>query len=151
MIESRIDADRLCIRFGADQTGMTVASIATNAEALPRVLLVDPDPQRHVKRLQSRPLEIVVQMLKALFVTDCRILVRRAGPGLRRIFTTIAVYVVKMLGFRVIRFQLVVADGPGRRDATVMTNLTEVFFSQTEESRAVELRVTTDEVIRVRV
>ena len=89
-------------------------------------------------------------MLNALFVTDCRILVRRAGPGLRRIFATIAVYLVKMLGFGVIRFQLVVTDRPGGRDSAVMTNLSEVLFSQTKERRAVELCVTADEIIRVR-
>ena len=66
-------------------------------------------------------------MLNALLVTDSRVLVRRAGPGLRRIFTTVAVYLVKMLGLRVIRFQLVIADGPRGRDSAVMANLTEVF------------------------
>src|SRR6185503_21102596 len=90
-------------------------------------------------------------MLNALFVTDCRILVRRAGPGFRRIFTTIPVYVIEVLGLGVIRFQLVVTDRPGRRDAAMMTNLAEVFFAQTKERRAVELCITADEIIRVRV
>src|SRR6185369_2577921 len=89
-------------------------------------------------------------MLNALLVTNCRILVRCAGPRLRRIFAAITVYLVKMLGFRVIRFQVVVADRPGRRDSAVMTNLTKVFLSQTKESRAVKLRVTANKVIRVR-
>src|ERR1051325_2769344 len=90
-------------------------------------------------------------MLNALFVTDSRVLVWRAGPGLCRIFTAVAVYLVKMLGLRVIRFQLVVADGPSGRDAAVMANLTEVFSTQTKESSAVKLRIPTDEVVGVRV
>src|SRR5678815_1186786 len=91
-----------------------------------------------------------MQVLNALFVTNCRILVRRAGPRLCRIFTAIAVYLIEMLGPGVIMLQLVVADGPCRRDPTVMSNLTEVFFSQTDESSAVKLCVTTIEIIRVR-
>ena len=82
-----------------------------------------------MKWLQSRAFEIVVQMLNALFVAYSRIFVRRAGPWFRRVFTTIAVYLVKMLGLRVIRLQLVVADGPCGRDATVMPNLTEVLLA----------------------
>src|SRR6185369_11495853 len=89
-------------------------------------------------------------MLNALFVTNSPVLVLRAGPWLCRIFTAIAVHMVKMLGFCVIRLELVVADRPGRGDPTVMPNLTEVFFSQTKECGAVKLRVTPDEIIRVR-
>src|ERR1051325_9673647 len=89
-------------------------------------------------------------MLNALFVTHGRILVRRAGPWLCRIFTAITVYLVKMLGGGVVRLEFVVADGPGRRDSAVMTNLAEVFFAQTKESSAVKLSVATDEIIRVR-
>src|SRR6185436_16174824 len=50
MPECGIDADRLSIRLSANQTRMTVACVAANAETLPRVLLVDPDPQRNMKR-----------------------------------------------------------------------------------------------------
>src|ERR1044072_8471015 len=103
-----------------------------------------------MKRLQACAFEIVVQVLNALFVTDRRILIRGAGPWLCGICTAIAVYVVKMLGFCVIRFEFVVADRPGGGDSTMMPKLAEVLFSQTKESSAVELRVTTDEIILVR-
>src|ERR1043166_8555919 len=89
-------------------------------------------------------------MLNTLLVAYGWIGVRRAGPGLRWIFTAIAVYLIERLGFCVIRLQLVVADRPGRRDSAVMSNLTKVFLSQTKESSAVELRVTTNEIIGVR-
>src|ERR1051325_3417858 len=102
---------------------MPVASITANAQTLPRVLLVDADSERHVKRFQTRALEIVVQMLNALFVTYRGILVRRAGPGLGRVFTTITVYLIKVFGLSVIRLQLVVTDGPCGRDAAVMPDL----------------------------
>src|SRR5690348_16496942 len=100
-----------------------------------------------MKRFQPGAFEIVVQMLDALFVTYRRILVRRAGPRLRRILAAIAVHLIKVFGLGVIRLQLVVANGPRGRDAAVMTDLAEVFLPQTKQSRAVKLRVTTDEVI----
>src|SRR5689334_17064521 len=107
---------------------MTVARIAPNAETSPRILLVDSNSQRHMKRLEAGTLQIVMQMLNALFVAYGWIFVRRAGPRLSGIFASIAVYLIKVFGLRVIRFQLVVADGPGRRDSAVMTNLTEIFL-----------------------
>src|SRR6185503_4709208 len=124
---------------------MTVAGVATNAETLARVVFIESDSQRHVKWLQTGPFEILVEMLNALFVTYCRVLVRCAGPGFGRILAAVAVHVVEVFGLGVVGFEFVVADGPGRRDAAVMTNLSEVFFAQTEECRAVEFRVATDE------
>src|ERR1051326_3563925 len=91
-----------------------------------------------------------MQMLNALLVANGRILVSRAGPRLRRILTTVAVDLIEMFGLCVILVQLVVTDGAGRRDSAVMSNLTKVFISQTKESSAVELRVTTNEIIGVR-
>src|ERR1041384_7878890 len=108
---------------------MAIARIAPNAETSPRVLFVEPYPQRNVKRLKSGAFQIVVQMLNALFVTHGWIFIRSTGPGLSRIFTSITVYLIKVFGFGVIRLQLVITDGPGRRDAAVMTNLAKVFFS----------------------
>src|SRR5690242_3285501 len=90
-------------------------------------------------------------MLNALFVTYGWIFVRRASPWFSRILAAIAVHVIKIFGLGVIRFQLVIADGPRGRDTTVMTNLAKVLLSQTEECRAVELCVTTHKIIRVRV
>src|ERR1041385_178883 len=107
---------------------MAIARIASNAETGPRVLFVEPNAQRHMKWLKPGALQIVVQMLNALFVTYGWIFIRSAGPGFCWILAAIAVYLIKVFGLRVIRFQLVVADGPGGRDAAVMTNLTKVFF-----------------------
>src|ERR1044072_7735924 len=91
-----------------------------------------------------------MQMLNALFVTNRRIPVRRAGPGLCWIFTSRPMYLIKMLGLCVIRLQFVVADRPGRRDSTMMSNLAEVFLSQPKECGAVKFRVSTNEIIGVR-
>ena len=112
MLKGRVNTDCLRIRLGANQTGMTVAGVATNTRTLSSVLLVDPDPQRHVKWLQSRAFEIIRQMLYSLFVANCWILIRLASPGFSRILATVSVHLIKMFGFGVIRLQLVVTDGP---------------------------------------
>src|ERR1043166_4683807 len=114
MFQRRVDTDGLRIGFGANQTGMTIAGVATNAGAGSRVLFIDPNPKRHVKRLQSRALEVIVQMLYALLVADRRIFVGRAGVRFRWIFTARTMHLVEVFSFSVIGFQLVVTDGPRR-------------------------------------
>src|SRR5882672_9348609 len=151
MLQRRVNADSLGISFGANQTWMTVASVATNAGASSRVLFIDPNPKRHVKRLQARSLKIIVQMLNTLLVTDGRILVGRAGVWFCWIFTARTMHLIEVFSFGVIRLQLVVTDGPRGRDPTVMTNLPEVFFAQTKQRRAVELGIAADEIFLLRV
>src|SRR5262245_36803397 len=88
-------------------------------------------------------------MLNALLVAYSRILVRRAGPRLRRIFTAIAVHLVEVLSFGVVRFQFVITNWPGRRDAAVMTKLAEVLFAQTKQRRAIKLGIAADVIVRM--
>src|SRR5215216_5611826 len=129
---------------------MPIARVAPDAQASSHVLFVEPNSQRHMKRLKTGAFQIVVKVLNALLVTDGRILVRRARPGFCWILSAIAVYLIQMLRLCVIRLQLVIADGPRGRDAAVMTNLTKVFLSQTKERCAVEFGVAANEVIRMR-
>src|SRR5258705_4407170 len=151
MLQRRVDADRLRISFGANQTWMAVAGIATNAGTGAWVLFIDPNPKRDVKRLEASSLKIIVQMLNALLVTDGRIFVGRAGVCFRWIFTAGTVHLIEVFGFGVIGFQLVVADGPRRRYAAVMTKLAKVFFAQTKQRRAIKFRIAAHEIIRMRV
>src|SRR5262249_60239546 len=81
---------------------------------------------------------------------DRREAVRRARPRLGRIDTTLAVDQIEVLSLRVVRLELVVADWPCRRDAAVVANLAEVLMAKAKERSAVELRVATDVVVRVR-
>src|SRR6516164_1256955 len=72
-----------------------------------------------------------------------------ACPRLTRILTSIAVYLVELFCLHVVGLEVVVADRPGRRNATVVANLTEILFAQAEQSSAVKLRVATDVVVGV--
>src|SRR5215203_2912134 len=49
----------------------------------------------------------------------------------------------------VIGLELIVADGPCGRDATVVTNFVEVAFTQTKQCSAVKFRVASDEIVCV--
>jgi len=59
--------------------------------------------------------------------------------------------VIQVLRFQVIRFEIVVSDGPSRRYATVMSQFSKIFLPQPEQSRSIKLGISTDVVIRVRV
>ena len=88
--------------------------------------------------------------MNARLVTDRGIAIRRARARFGRVFTAIAVHVIKVFSLRVIGLHLVITDGPRGRDSAVMTNLSKVFLAQAKQSRAVELRVATDEIIGMR-
>jgi len=60
------------------------------------------------------------------------------------------VYLVELLGLRVVRLHIVVADGPRRRDAVVVVELAEVLGSQPVQRRAVELGRPADVVVHLR-
>src|SRR5258708_7592740 len=98
MLQRRVDTDRLRIGLCANQTWMAVAGIATNAGAVARVLFIDSNPKRHMKRLQARSLKIIVKMLNALLVTDGRIFVGGAGVWFCWIFTAGTVHLVEVFG-----------------------------------------------------
>src|ERR1700752_4955778 len=67
----------------------------------------------------------------------------------RRIFAAVTVYLIQLLGLRIIRLQFFVTDRPGRRDSAVMTNLSEVLLAQPKERRPIEFRVAADIIIGV--
>src|SRR5437660_2588545 len=71
---------------------------------------------------------------------------RRIG----RVDAALPVHLVEALGRRVVRLQVLVGDGPGRRDATPVLELAEVFPAQAEERGTVELGVAAHVVVRVR-
>lgn len=56
MLKRWLHAHHLRVRLRVNQTVKAVAGIATNAAALPRVLLVQHDAERRVERSQAQPL-----------------------------------------------------------------------------------------------
>jgi hypothetical protein len=56
---------------------------------------------------------------------------------------------IETFGLQVVGFEIVVRNGPGGRDSAEVADFTEVFPSQTKQSRAVKLCVSADVVIGV--
>ena len=95
-------------------------------------------------------LEVVGELLDARLVADRRERVRRARRRLGRVLAARAVHLVALLGERVVRLHLVVADRPAGRDAVVVGELAEVLLAQAVQRRAVELGGAADEVVHLR-
>ena len=68
MLKRGINADCLCVGLRIDQTGMAIASVAADTGAGARIVFVDTDSERHVKRFETGAFEIVGKMLNALLV-----------------------------------------------------------------------------------
>src|ERR1700746_2923977 len=133
MLDRFIDAHNLCVGLSAHQAGKAVAGIAANAAALVRVLLVEHDPDRYMKGLETRTCEVVGQLLNARLMAD-------GGPwigGVRRrfgrIFSAVSVHLIQILGLRVVRLQIVIAERPRGRDASAGAQFAEIFFAETEQ------------------
>src|SRR5262249_53407413 len=104
MFDGSIDAQHLRVRLRVHQTRKSVACIAADAEALSRVLFIELDSKRSVKRSQSQSREVITQMLNARFVTDRRMRVSRARTGIGRVFPSFSMNVIELFGLSVIRF-----------------------------------------------
>src|SRR5262249_12177602 len=151
MFEGWIDTDDLRIRFGVHQAREAVAGVATNAAALLRVLLIKHDTDRHVERAVSNPGEVINQLLNARLMAERRMQIGCTRRWVGRVAAAQAMHLVEMLRLGVIRFEVLVADWPGGGDAAVVLHLTEVLLAQTNEGRAIEFGVATDEVMRASV
>ena len=76
--------------------------------------------------MQSGGGEIVREVLEPWLMTYRWPRIALACGRFRRVLPTIAVHLIKVLGMRIVRFQLVVTDRPGRRDAAMMANLSKI-------------------------
>ena len=74
----------------------------------------------------AKPLEIVEQLLNARRVAHRRITIGRAGRAFGGIDPMLPVDMIKVLRLCVVGLEVLVAQRPGRRDATVVHHLTEV-------------------------
>src|SRR5712691_7323094 len=145
-----VHAEYLGVGFGIDEAGITVTRIAADALAGMKILLIALQAEGSMKWFQSKPFEIVAQLLDARLVADGRVRIRPASARIRRIFTSLPVDVIEPFRFQVVRFELIVRDGPGRRDSAEMANLSEIFFAEAEECGTVKFGIAADVVVGVR-
>src|SRR6516225_1286197 len=73
-----------------------------------------------------------------------------ASERLCGVHSALAMHVIQVLGFQVVRLEVVIGNGPSRRYAAVVLYLSKVLRPQPEESRTVKLCVSTYVVVGVR-
>ena len=86
--------------------------------------------ERQRERVMAKPPEIVEQLLNARLVAHGRITIRRAGFTLRRIGAALSVDMIQPLRLCIVRLKVRIAQRPGRRDAAVVYDLSEVFLAE---------------------
>src|SRR5271157_648555 len=96
------------------------------------ILLIQHHAHRDMEWFEARSRKVVRQLLDTRLMTHCRPRIRRTGGRLGRILAALTMHLVENLGLRVIRLEVVVGDGPSRRDAAVVAQLAEVALTQTE-------------------
>src|SRR5437588_188695 len=150
MFHGLIDTYNLRIGFGAYQTGESIARIAAYAAAFVGVLFVEHNPHRDVERLQTRTDEIVGQLLNAWLMANGGPGVLRIGRRFSRVFSAVAVDLIEILRLSVVGLEIVIADRPRRRNSSVVTQFTKIFFAQSEQCSPITLCVAAHVVVEVR-
>src|SRR5262249_3545888 len=110
----RPDPEDLGIGFGLDEAWEPIARGAPDTGARLHRAPVEADAARCVERAVPRPDKVVRQLLDAGLVRYGRERVRRARRWLGRILAALAMHLIELLGARVVRLELVIADRPGR-------------------------------------
>src|SRR5262249_23824730 len=151
ILQRWVDADHLSVRLGIDQARKTVAGLTTDALARTGILLVELNSKWNVERLQPQPGEVIAQLLQPGLVADGRMRVGTAGARVGRIVSPPAVDLIQLLGLEVIRLQLRVGARQSRRNPSAVTQLPEIFLAQSKERGTIELGISSDVVVGVRV
>ena len=115
------------------------------------VLLVQHDAKRHVERIESEVLPVIAELLHARLMTYRRKWIGGTCPGIGGINSPLPVNLEQVLCAGVIWLHIPVGDGPPGRDSAVMDDLPEILLTEPEQRSAIELGVSPDIVVRVRV
>src|SRR5215831_8963648 len=130
-----------------NQAGKAIAGLAPNAFAVRHVLFIKHDSARGREGVKTGGLEVLKQLLDAWLAGHRRIGVWSARRRLGWVDATRTVHLVHLLGLHIIRFHVVVADRPGRRDPVVFAEFPEVLTAQPVEGSAVHLGGAANEVM----
>ena len=149
--QGRIDTDRLGVRFSVHQAREPVHPVTADAGAgvdgFAVLVLVEQNAQGKMRGVQAQPLQVMVELLDAGLVLDGRVGELATARPIGGILAGRTVHVVEAFGLGVVRLKLLVRERPGRREATVVLDYTEVLRSQTEQGGAVQFGVASDVVV----
>src|SRR5882724_138242 len=106
MLDGFIDAHNLRVGLCAHEASKAVAGVATDATAFVRVSFIKHYPDWNMEGFKSRACEVVGQLLNARLMADGGPGIGRVGRRFGRIFPTIAVHLVEILGLRVVGLEI---------------------------------------------
>src|SRR6516162_1960355 len=118
-----------------DQAWEAIAGLAANAFAGAGVLFIELDPERHMEWFQPEASEIVAQLLHTRLVADRWMRIGAASERVCGVDSALPMHVIQILGFQVVRLEVVIGNGPSRRYAAVMLYLSKVLLPEPETSR----------------
>src|SRR5438477_6515072 len=121
ILDCFVHAHNLRVGLGTHKASESVAGVAANATTLLRIFFVEHDPDRNVEGLQAGTRKVIRQLLNTGLMAHGRPRIGSFSWRLRRIFSAIAVHLIKIFGLRVIGLQIVIADRPRRRDSAVVS------------------------------
>src|SRR5215831_19557440 len=148
--EHRLDADDLRIRLTVDQARITVESIATDAGAGVQrlaVLFVEQHAERQREWMMALSLQGIMEFLDARLVRDRRTGIRAACRRVSRVDPMLAMYLVELLGFAIVRFEILIGQRPSRGSPAVMFDLAEILPAQAKQRRAVHLGIAAHPIV----
>src|SRR6266700_7016498 len=133
MTQRRFDAHYLRIGLGVNQARESIARVAADAFARVRIAFVEAHAERRVEWLQSQRRQIIAELLNARLMTDRRKRIWPRSVRLARIFPPLSMHLEQALSFEIVRLEIVVCDGPGRRDPAVVLQDSKVLSAQAEQ------------------
>src|SRR5499427_9954721 len=136
VLEHRLDADDLRIRLAVDQARITVESIATDAGAGVQrlaVLFVEQYAERQREWMMALSLQGIMEFLDARLVRDWRAGIRSACRRFGRVDPMLAMHLVEVLSFAIVRLEILIRERPSRGSAAVMFDLAEILLAQTKQ------------------
>src|SRR5215472_14169815 len=113
-----------------------------------RVLLINQDSEWNRERCAAEFGKASYNILHSWLMAHEWTAIWLAGPGLSGIAAPLSVDLIEIFRLSIVRFELVVADGPCGRNAAVMAQLAKIFFAKTEKRCAIEFCVSTNVVVR---
>src|SRR5262249_38276040 len=124
-----------------------IAGTAAYAFAIGHVPLIEHDPTGSREGMKTRSMQIVKKLLHARLIGHGGIRIGCARRGLGRVHAAQPVDLIHLLGLGVEGLQVVVADGPSRRDPVVFAQFSEVLATQAVQGRAVHFGGSADKVV----
>jgi hypothetical protein len=151
--ERWVDADHLGVGFAVGYAGIAIKAVAADTRRVRQgfaVSLFEQNADRQMKRLVSFALEVVEKLLDARFMRDGLISIRFRPGRFGRIFAALTTDAIEFLGGLIIRFEDIILQWPGWRNAVHMPDLFEIALTQAKQHSSINFAVAADVIVKPR-